>query len=67
MTNIRHLFAPVPPAIAGHPLTSVYALVLQAYHRFHAPLLVAGYVPTSAKINEVVEWWNRTVLDGGEA
>lgn len=67
MRDLRHLFTPIPPAIAGHPLTSEHTLVLQAYHRFHAPFLVAGFVPTSVKVNEAVEWWNRTVLAGGEA
>lgn len=66
MTNIRHLFMPVPPAVAGHPLTPVHILVLQAYHRFHAPFLAAGFIPTMAKTNEAVGWWNRTVLEGGD-
>jgi hypothetical protein len=67
VTDIRHLFAPVAPAVAGQPFSSEHALILQAYHRFHAPFLTAGFVPTSATVNEAVEWWNRTVLGGGEA
>lgn len=64
MTDINPLFAPMSPVIAGEPFTREHALVLQAYHRFGAPILVAGYKPTAAHVNEAVKWWNETVVGG---
>jgi hypothetical protein len=67
MKNVRDLFEPPATVTADQNFEREHALMLQAYNRFHEPILEAGFIATVAKVNQAVEWWNRVVVGGESA